>query len=340
MSGLENFGQLPNGETVWLATIENSKGMKAKIITYGGIMHSVVLADGVDVILGKQTLEDYLSDGGNSAAVIGRVANRIKDAAFELDGKRYELLANDRGNCLHGGGGMYAARNFIVADIARDSVKLAVFDKGEGGFPGEVDVTVRYTVTEDDELKICYHAVASENTPINLTNHVYFNLAGHDSGAIYAQELFIDADFHTPSDENVLTTGEIESVEGTPVDFRSFKDFRSAMDELQASGSVLGGFDHSYVLKGCGYRKVAVARDPASGRFMETYTDLPGVQLYTGNHLTGKAGKNGAAYHKHAGFCLETQFFPDSINKPHFPSSLLMKDTVFTTCTAYRFGKE
>jgi len=341
---LESFGKLKNGETVWLATIENSKGMKAKIITYGGIMHSILIkdeADGyVDVILGKETLDDYLTDGSSSAAVIGRFANRIGGAAFTLGGKKYELLANDRGNCLHGGGGMYAMRNFTVAGISASSVKLALFDGGEGGFPGEVDLTVRYTVTEDDEVQICYHAVASEDTPINLTNHVYFNLAGQGSGAIYDQELFIDADFYTPADETVLPTGEILSVGGTALDFRRFRPFGKAMEEQKATGCVLGGFDHNFVLNGVGYRKIAVARDPKSGRFMETYTDLPGVQLYTANHLGQKIGKGRASYCDHAGFCLETQFFPDSINKPHFPSALLKKDTVFATCTAYRFGKE
>ncbi len=339
MSSMERFGTLSNGETVWICTIGNKKGMKAKIISYGGIMHSVLLNDGTDVILGKETLDDYLTDPSNSAAVIGRVANRIGNAKFELNGKTYTLVANDRGNCLHGGGGAYAMRNFTVADISANSVRLAVFDNGEGGFPGEVDITVRYTVTEENELQIEYHAVASEDTPINLTNHVYFNLAGQGSGLIDNQELKICADFYTPADQNVLPTGEIAKVAGTPLDFRDFRGLGKAMKDLEDSGCVLGGFDHNYVLDGFGYRLVAVARDPASGRYMETYTDLPGVQLYTANHFSGKAGKEGAVYHKHSGFCLETQFYPDSINRSQFPSALLKKDTVFYTKTAYRFGK-
>lgn len=342
MPELREFGTLPNGEKVLIATIENTHGMKAEIITYGGIMRSVTLSEmGVktDVILGKETLEDYASDGSCSAAVIGRVANRIGGASFTLHGRKYTLAANDRGNCLHGGAGNYAARNFTVTDHSFDSVKLALFDKGEGGFPGEVDVTVRYFVTEDNELMIRYYAVASEDTPINLTNHVYFNLAGHDSGTIKDQELMLEADFYTPADDTVLPTGEIKNVEGTSLDFRNFRNFGEAIAELEASGSDLGGFDHNFVLRGSDFRKIATAHDPKSGRFMETYTDLPGVQLYTANGMNGRKGKGGAIYNKHAGFCLETQFFPDSINKPHFPSSLLPKDTVFSSCTAYRFGK-
>ena len=342
MPGLKQFGTLESGETVWLATIENTRGLKAEIITFGGIMRSIFLShagESADVILGKETLEDYVNDGSSSAAVIGRVANRIGGASFSLHGHKYNLEANSQGNCLHGGSGNYAGRNFTITDLSSDSVKLALFDKGEGGFPGEVDVTVRYFVTEENELMIRYYAVASEDTPINLTNHVYFNLAGHASGSIYDQELMINADFYTPADHTVLPTGEIRSVAGTPLDFREYRLFGKAIKELEESGSDLGGFDHNFVLNGSGFRKVAAAHEPQSGRFMETYTDLPGVQLYTANRQPGNKGKGGAVYNNHGGFCLETQFFPDSINKPHFPSSLLKKDTVFSSCTAYRFGK-
>ena len=344
MSVLKSFGTLPDGSTVWLAEIGRPGGLKVSIITYGGIIHSVMVPDkeggSCDVILGKQTLENYLTDPSSSAAVIGRVANRIGGASFTLGGKTYGLLANDRGNCLHGGGGMYANKNFTVAGVTESSVKLAHFDNGEGGFPGEVDVTVTYSVTEDDELSIEYRAAATEDTPINLTNHVYFNLAGHGSGPIDEQELQIDAEFYTPANDAVLPTGEIAKVEGTPLDFRRLRAFGPAFAELDASGSPLGGFDHNFVLKGSGYRRVALACDPASGRYMETYTDLPGVQLYTANGLAERPGKDAAVYNKHGGFCLETQFFPDSINRPHFPEALLKKDSVFTSRTAYRFGTE
>ena len=344
MAELEPFGNMPDGQPVWSVTIGNSKGMKVKIITCGAIINKVLVPDGkngyTDVVLGKDTLEQYLSDGSSAAAVIGRVANRIGKATFELNGKKYDLLANDRGNCLHGGSGMYGMRNFQVAGITETSVKLALFDNGEGGFPGEVNLTVKYTVTEDNTLILDYTAVSTEDTPINLTNHVYFNLEGQQKGDIFAQEIKIDADYYTPCDDTVLPTGEIISVEGTALDFRKFKQFDKALKDLENSGGIYGGFDHNIVLNGRGYRRISVARDPKSGLFMETYTDLPGVQLYTANGITERAGKDGATYHKHAGFCLETQFFPDTINKGHFPGGILKKGEVFTTRTAFKFGYE
>ncbi|MCL1830423.1 MAG: galactose mutarotase [Oscillospiraceae bacterium] len=344
MPNIEHFGNMPNGDAVYRVAIENSKGMQVRIITYGGIMQSILLKDDkgevVDVILGKETLDVYLNDGSSSAAVIGRVANRIGNAVFELNGKTYPLFANDRGNCLHGGKGMYGPRNFILAGLTENSVKLALFDNGEGGFPGEVNLTVTYTVTEDNAVDIFYTAVSTEDTPINLTNHVYFNLEGQGSGPIYDQEIMIDADFYTPCDDTVLPTGEIASVAGTPIDLREFKTFGTAIKDLEESGCILGGFDHNIVLNGTGYRKVSVARDPKSKRYMETYTDLPGVQLFTANSLGDRPGKDGAVYTKHGGFCLETQFFPDTINKAHFPGGILKKGEVFTTRTTYAFGVE
>lgn len=344
MSNPELFGTMPNGDKVWRITIGNSNGMKAKIITYGGIIQSILLEkdDGqyVDVILGKDTLDVYLADGSSSAAIIGRFANRIGNASFELNGKTYELYANDRGNCLHGGTGGYGPRDFILAGVSDNSVKLALFDNGEGGFPGEVNLTVRYTVTDDNALVIDYTAVSSEDTPINLTNHVYFNLAGQESGSIYDQEISIDADFYTPCDDTVLPTGEVAYVGGTPLDLREFKTFGEAIKDLEDSGCILGGFDHNFVLNKKGYRRISVARDPKSKRYMETYTDLPGVQLYTANGLNNRPGKDGATYTKHGGFCLETQFFPDSINKGHFPGGILKKGEIFSSRTAYKFKVE
>ena len=345
MSNTELFGKMPGGEDVYRITIGNSSGMKAKIITFGGIIQSLLVknkaGEYVDVVLGKEDLETYLKDGSSSAAVIGRFANRIGNASFELNGKTYSLFDNGSGCCLHGGKGAYNPRNFILAGACENSVKLALFDNGEGGFPGEVNLTVRYTVTEDDTLLIEYTAVSTEDTPINLTNHVYFNLAGQGSGPIYEQELSIDGDFYTLCDEILVPTGEIVSVKGTPVDFREFRNFGKAIKELEDSGSTLGGFDHNIVLNGTGYRKVSVARDPVSKLYMETFTDLPGVQLYTANGISdSRPGKNGASYTRHGGFCLETQFFPDTINKAHFPGGLLKKGELFTTCTGFRFGIE
>ncbi|MDR2104100.1 MAG: galactose mutarotase [Treponema sp.] len=339
--GVELFGTLPNGENVWRCTLKNKGGMSAQIITLGAIIQSIRTADREgnfeNVVLGRSDLAGYLAPRSPSAAVIGRVANRIKGHTFQIGGKVYDLAANEGNNTLHGGPGNYGRRNFALVEADDTLVRLALRDHGEAGFPGEVDVEVCYRLN-DEGLLIQYRVIPTEDTPLNLTNHVYFNLAGHGSGPINEQELQLEADFYTPADDENIPTGEILRTKGTPFDFSSPRKFGPAIAELAASGDKKGGFDHNFVLNGRGMRKVAWARDGQSGRVMEVFTDLPGMQLFTANHMQeGTPGNDGASYTRHGAFCLETQFFPNTVHVPHFPCCIVPANTVFSSATAYYF---
>ena len=343
---LKQFGVLPAGnaragDAVWLAELK-AGDVTVEIISYGATIHRVYAPDRngniADVILGRDDLAGYTSPGAAAGSVIGRVANRIKNHSFTINGKRYILDANERKNTLHGGSGNYAHKNFAVVEATDTLVRLATRDCGEGGFPGEISVEVCYTLSDDGMLMIEYSAVPTLDTPINLTNHVYFNLEGQGSGTVYGHTLSIDAGYYTPSDSKNIPTGEIFSVRRTPFDFLKPRNLGEAMIELERSGNIFNGYDINFVLNGEGWRKIAEARDEGSGRALDVFTDLPGVQLYTANNLRdGAVGKDGAKYLPHAGFCLETQFFPDTIHKPHFPGGLAYANELFATATAYRF---
>ena len=339
---LRQFGVTGGGDPIWLAELA-AGDISVEVISYGATIHRVLAPDRdgnvADVVLGKDTAEGYMAPGAPSGAIIGRVANRIKNHAFRLNGRRYILETNEKRNTLHSGSGNYANRNFAVIDASGRHVRLAVRDRGEAGFPGEVAVEVCYTLDGDGTLSIEYSAIPTDDTPINLTNHVYFNLAGQDSGPVYGHTLTIGADFYTPADSANIPTGEILRIKDTPLNFSKPRKLGSAMIELANSGDKRNGFDHNFVLNGEGFRKVAEAADEESGRALEVFTDLPGVQLYTANFLRdGTAGKDGAKYGQHSGFCLETQFFPDTIHKPHFPGGIAYEGEIFSTATAYRFS--
>jgi aldose 1-epimerase len=339
--GFELFGTLPNGEPVWRCTLKNSAGMSAEIISLGAAVQSIRIPDRKgkveNVLQGRSDLEGYLSPRCPSAAVIGRVANRIKGHRFQVNGKTFELPANERDNTLHGGPGGYGRRNFSPVEAREGVARLALRDHGEAGFPGELSLEVTYRLTEEG-LEIRYQAVPTEDTPVNLTNHAYFNLAGHGSGNIDAQELQLFADFYTPTDDEDIPTGEILKTRGTPFDFLEPRPFGPAFEALAALGDRHGGFDHNFVLNGAAFRRVARARDAQSGRVMEVFTDMPGLQLFTANHTPeGTPGNEGAVYGKHGAFCLETQFFPDTVRQPHFPSCMVKGNTVFSSVTAYHF---
>jgi aldose 1-epimerase len=338
---IKQFGATADGAPVWLVGLKAGV-VAADIISYGATIHRVLAPDRrgrtADVILGKDDMEGYASRAAPAAAVIGRVANRISDGSFMLGGKRYVLDADDRNITLHSGGGNYARRNFAVVEAADTYVRLAVRDHGEAGFPGEITVEVCYSLSGDGTLLIEYAAIPTADTPINLTNHVYYNLAGQGSGPVYGQALMIDAGLYTQTDDMNIPTGEIFKTGGTPFDFSKTRGFAGAMDDLKAYGDKHNGFDLNYVLNGKGWRKIAEAYDEGSGRALEAFTDLPGVQLYTANFIReGTAGKDGAKYGAHAGFCLETQFYPDSIHNPHFPGGFAKGGALFKTATAYRF---
>lgn len=347
----EPFGTTPDGRNVDMYTLKNSSGATAKIITWGGHVVSLTVPDRDgkmdDILLGHDTLEGYLNRATNPyfGCIVGRYGNRIGKGKFTLDGIQYTLAANDGENHLHGGVNgfdrcVWKARPFTTKDTA--GLKLNyVSEDMEEGYPGKLDVTVIYTLTDDNELRIDYEAAANKPTVCNLTNHMYFNLAGQGTGDILDHELMLNAESFTPVDKGLITTGQIKSVEGTPMDFtRPTKigaRINANYDQLQYGG----GYDHNWVLDKEGDEMSMAARvyELSSGRVMEVWTVEPGVQFYAGNFLDGTiTGKNGKIYEKRSGFCLETQHYPDSPNKPNFPSVVLRPGEVYKTTTIHKFS--
>ena len=338
------FGQTPAGEKVYAYLLTGGGGLSAEIITYGGILKNLYVLDrnGVktDVVLGRAALSDYLNNDGYLGALIGRHANRISGSAFELNGTVYKVGANEGKNSLHGGVCGFDKKVWSADAIDGDepSLKLSIISPdGEEGFPGTLSVTVTYTVTSDNALKISYKAVSDKDTVVNLTNHAYFNLAGHDSGTVDNQILQINSSFYTPNDNECMPTGEVLSVTGTPFDFRAPKpigqDINSDFEQIK----MFGGYDHNFALAGRGYRLGASAMCEENGICMEMYTDKSAVQLYTSNGLKEGVYKDGAKYGVHCGFCLETQYFPNAMAHSHYPSPILRKGEEYRFTTAYKF---
>lgn len=342
----EAFGKTPDGVAVERYILTNTAGMTAKIITYGAILSELDVPDRDgklgDVVLGFDHLKDYLAGHPYFGATVGRVANRIAEGEFTLYGQKYKLAVNNGANSLHGGRKGFdkavwkAEPEKLPAGAA---VKLRYLSKdGEEGYPGNLRVTVVYTLTNTNALRIDYSANTDKPTPVNLTNHTYFNLAGAKSGDILDHELTIAADKYTPTDEAFLPTGEIKSVKGTPLDFTEPKRIGERIDRLKNDPV---GYDHNFVLNSGG-KELALAarvREPKTGRILEMYTTEPGVQLYTGNFLDGKLkGHGGVAYKKHAGFCLEAQHFPDAMHHDNFPSIVLKPGRTYRQTTIYKFS--
>jgi len=339
----ESFGKTPDGKQVDLYTLTNTSGIRARITNFGGILVSLEVQDRSgnigDITLGFDKLDGYLGEHPYFGAIVGRYANRIGKAAFKLDGIEYKLAANNGENHLHGGIKGFDKKVWRLEDIGVTSegamVKLGyISEDGEEGYPGNLACSVIYTLTKDDKLKISYEAETDKKTVVNLTNHSYYNLAGQGNGDILGHVLTINADKYTVVDEGLIPTGENRNVKDTPMDFTTPMTIGSRI------GQVEGGYDHNYVLKsGGGSLALAVTvSEPTSGRIMEIRTDQPGVQFYTGNFLDGSiTGKAGKVYKKHYGFCLETQHFPDSPNKPDFPSVVLQPGQKYTTQTVHRF---
>lgn len=342
--GREVFGSLPDGTAVDIYTLRNEAGLEARIMTYGATLVSLKLPDRAgalaDVNLGFDTLEGYLGAHPYFGVIVGRYANRIAKARFAIDGVEYRLAANNNENSLHGGlkGFDKAVWKAEAAPVPGGAgLKLSYLSKDmEEGYPGNLAVTVVYTLTEDGELRIDYEATTDRKTPVNLTNHAYWNLKGQGNGDILGHVLRLEADRITAVDSaaNLIPTGEILPVAGTPFDFTS----PHAIGERIAK--VEGGYDHNFVLRSGGGTLALAARveEPESGRVLEIWTDQPAIQLYTGNFLDGSvAGKGGKAYRKHYGFCLETQHFPDSPNQPDFPSTILEPGRTYRTTTVHKF---
>lgn len=340
----ELFGRLPDGTAVDIYTLTNKAGLEARIMTYGAILVSLKIPDRAgalaDVNLGFDSLEGYLGTHPYFGAIIGRYGNRIAKARFTLDGAEYRLAVNNNENTLHGGLKGFDKVVWTAEPVRGEKgagLKLTYLSKdGEEGYPGNLAVTVVYTLTDANELEIRYEATTDKPTVLNLTNHAYWNLKGEGDGDILGHVLRLEADRITAVDSpvNLIPTGEIAPVAGTPFDFTA----PHAIGERIAA--VEGGYDHNFVLKSGGGALSLAARveEPESGRVMEVWTDQPAIQLYTGNFLDGSViGKGGKAYKKHYAFCLETQHFPDSPNHPNFPSTVLRPGETFRSVSVYRF---
>ena len=334
---------MPDSSPVYLYTIENNNGITAGIITRGATLDSFCCPDkdgnNGDIIAGFDNILGHINSGTFTGEVIGQYANRIGGGKFTLGGKEYDVTKNEKGiTCLHGGAEYSSALwNAIIVDDNAVEFSYKSPD-GKEGFPGNVDVKVTYILTDKNELELHYEAVSDKDTIINLTNHAYFNLGTTASGDILDTELMLNCDFFTPTDENSIPTGEIRPVDGTAFDFRTPKKIGKDINADDIQLQMAGGYDHNFCINGESgtLRLAARAKDEKSGRQLEVYTDLPGVQFYTGNFMNGETGKGGIGLDKHYGFCLETQFYPDSPNRTEFPSCELKAGEKFRTLTVFK----
>lgn len=337
------FGKSKGGNEATLYTLKNKNGMVMAVTDFGATLHTLLVPgkDGklLDVVLGYDDPAGYEGPSGTYfGATVGRNANRVGGAAFTLNGKTYTLGNNDGGNNLHSGPDGYSFRVWQVKAITDSSITFTLHSPaGDQGYPGALDVDVTYTLTDDNAVRIDYRAVPDADTVVNLTNHSYFNLNGHASGSIEGHRVWVDADCFTPADAASIPTGEILSVEGTPMDFRTPKevgrDIGADFEPL-----IFGcGYDHNWCLNNGGkFAKVATL-EGQSGIAMEIFTDLPGVQIYTGNFLKQEPGKDGVVYAHRQGICFETQYYPDGVNNPNFPSPICPAGKVWESTTVYRF---
>lgn len=333
-----------NGYKLWTVTLANSRGMEVKLTNFAGAIMSIKAPDRNDnfddVVLGFDNVEGFIGDDSSHGALVGRFANRIGGGSFTLNGKEYKLFKNDGGNTLHGGSVGYNKRvwELIACEYDENSGESRVVfgytsPDGEENFPGTAAIAVEYCLNEKNTLSIVYDAECDQDTVMNLTNHVYFNLSG--GGDVLDTEMQIFADKYTPVDEGLIPTGEIAEVKGTVFDFRELRPIRN---------KDIDGYDHNFILRGDKGEEelstAAYAVDRKSGRTLTCRTDMPAIQLYTGNGLNGQKGKSGKPIEKQTGFCLETQFCPDSPNKPQFPSCVLKAGKSYHHVTEYQFGVE
>jgi aldose 1-epimerase len=341
------WGALPTGETISLYTLRNEKGIQATISNYGGRLVTLKVPDRdgkfADIVLGYDSLEPYTKPNPFFGTLVGRYANRIANGEFTLDGKKYTLAKNNGPNSLHGGLKGFDKKAW-QAQITQKGQALQltyVSPDGEEGYPGTLTSVVTYSLSNDNALTIDYAATTDADTVLNLTNHSYFNLAGHGNGKILDHELMITADRFTPVNANLIPTGELKSVGGTPFDFRQPTAIGARIDSPDQQMQYGKGYDHNFVLNRAGDTPTLAARitEPRSGRAMDVLTTQPGVQLYTANHIEGEIkGKEGAIYHFRGAYCFETQHFPDSPNQPNFPTTVLKPGEKFHQITSFRFA--
>ena len=345
----EAFGSTPDGKAVELYTLTNAHGMEVRIMTYGGIIVSLKTPDKTghfaDITLGFDALDGYLAKNPYFGALVGRYGNRIGNARFTLDGKEYTLAKNNGPNSLHGGlkgfdKVVWQAHSFEKGSEVGLVLKYTSVD-GEEGYPGTLQVTVTYTLDDKNQFTIDYRATTDKATPVNLTNHTYFNLAGEGSGTILGAELMLGADHYTPVDATLIPTGKIASVKGTPLDFTKPTAIGARINDHYEQLVFGGGYDHNFVInrQGPGLVLAARAYDPSSGRVLEVDTTEPGVQFYSVNHMVGSIeGMHGHMYKARDAFCLETQHYPDSPNKPNFPSTILRLGETYHSVTVWKFS--
>ena len=340
-----DFGRMPDGREVELYTLTNRRGAEARIITYGGAVVSLKVPDRrgrlADVVLGFDDLEGYLTHEAYLGALIGRYANRIADARFRLNGVEYKLAANNGAHNLHGGPRGFDKVVWQPRPLRGAALELTYLSRdGEEGFPGNLSVRVVYTLTDANELRVEYTATTDKDTIVNLTQHSYFNLAGAGAGDILDHRLKLYASYFTPTDATAIPTGRVQPVRGTPFDFLRPARIGARIEADDEQLKFGKGYDHNFVVDGRAgvLRRAAEVYEPTSGRVMEVWTTEPGVQLYSGNYLAIERGKGGKPYPRRTGFCLETQHYPDTPNRPQFPSAVLRKGERYRTTTVYKFS--
>jgi len=341
------FGRMPEGTAVELLTLRNDHGIEIKVITYGAIITSVKTPDRngrfADIVLGFDDLDSYLTRSRFFGAVAGRYANRIARGQLTIDGKTFQLATNNGANHLHGGVKGFDKVVWNAEPFERNGSAGVVLRytsrDGEEGYPGTLNASVTYTLTPRDELVVEYGATTDKATHVNLTQHSYFNLAGEGNGDVLQHQMMISADRYTPVDEGLIPTGELAPVEGSPFDFRKPAAIGARIDADHEQIRRGAGYDHNFVLSGGGGLHLAArVVEPTTGRTLVVETTEPGVQFYSGNRLSRGPGKSGHVYDLRSGFCLETQHFPDSPNKPSFPPTLLRPGETYATKTVFTFG--
>jgi aldose 1-epimerase len=344
---VKDYGVTSDGQQVKQYVLVNKQGMKAILLNYGAVITELHVPDGkdgfVDVVWGYDSIAGYEVNTPGLGSAIGRNANRIGKAQITINSKVYELQKNNGENNLHGGNPGYNRRMWkgVIADDNKVEFSIESPD-GDQGFPGNAKVKISYTLTEDNELRIGYEASADQDTIFNLTNHSYFNLEGQDSDDVLEHQVWMDADAFTPTDDGLIPTGEIRSVEGTPMDFRSFHALGERIEEDYEPLKQAGGYDHNYVLNNEGaYALCCKLRSLKTGIVMEVYTDLPGMQLYCANFLDEEAGgKNGRVYGKRSAVCFESQYFPDAVHHENFKSPVFRAGDKYCSMTGYKFTVE
>ena len=341
---VSDFGCNKKGETAKLYTFENQNGMEMQVSDFGATLVALLVPDkhGVkrDVVLGYDDPAGYEGPAGTFfGATVGRHANRIGKGTFTYGGIQYQLDKNNGNNNLHSGLDFWSFRIWNVKEATENSITFSLHSPdGDQGFPGNVDVTVTYTLTDGNSIVIDYHAAADADTPINMTNHSYFNLSGHESGSVREQVLWLDSDSFTRTDAELIPTGELIPVEGTPMDFRVAKRIGQDIDADYEALILARGYDHNWALNNNGeFKKIAELKSGESGIAMEVYTDLPGIQIYTANYVENETGKNGVVYQQNQGAAFETQYYPDSLNHENFKSCICKKGDIYITKTEYKF---